>query len=32
MTSTNESVPIHLKDFRAIALAWWKLFKFLWNR
>jgi hypothetical protein len=22
MTSTNEAVPVRLKDFRAIALAW----------
>jgi hypothetical protein len=22
MTSTNECVPVRLKDFRAIALAW----------
>jgi hypothetical protein len=24
MTSTNESYPVRLKDFRALALAWYQ--------
>jgi hypothetical protein len=26
MISTNESAPVRFKDFRVIALAWWKIY------
>jgi hypothetical protein len=26
MISTNESAPVRFKDFRVIALAWWRIY------